>query len=92
VAKATCKSLTPGVPYKFALVDQVAVRIVLADGADPEKGITLKVKPPLAGEITYTTACGKFLPIVTRYQTKNDERLIIAIMVKPCPRTESGCK
>jgi hypothetical protein len=32
----------------------------------------------------YTSACGKFFPIVTRYQTKERERLIIAIMVRCC--------
>ena len=47
---------------------------------DGKKGIP----PPLVGEITYMTICGKFFPIVTRYQTKDKDRLIIAVMVKPC--------
>ena len=45
--------------------------------------VRLAVKAPLAGEITYTTCCSKFFPIMTRYLTKDNERLIIAIMVKP---------
>jgi hypothetical protein len=36
------------------------------------------------GEITYSTICGKCFPIVTRFQTKDRERLIVAVMVRPC--------
>jgi hypothetical protein len=38
----------------------------------------------MMGEVEYTTCCGKFFPIITRYQTKDKERLIIAIRVQPC--------
>jgi len=46
----------------------------------------MTIKPPTLGEITYSTTCEKFFPIVTRYVTKDKERLIIAIMVEPCKK------
>ena len=52
--------------------------------ADSKNRVGLTVKAPLQGEIQYTTCCGKFFPIVTRYQTKNKELLIVAIRVQPC--------
>jgi hypothetical protein len=38
------------------------------------------------GEITYSCCCGKYFPIITRYQTKDNERLIIAIGVHCCDK------
>ena len=38
-------------------------------------------KVPLS--IAYRTVPGKFLPIVTRYQTKDHQRLIFALRVDP---------
>ena len=32
--------------------------------------------------IVYDSTCNKYFPIVTRYQTNNNDRLIIAIMVE----------
>ena len=34
------------------------------------------------GEITYDTCCGKFLPIITPFRTKDKELLIIAVCVR----------
>jgi hypothetical protein len=36
------------------------------------------------GEITYSTPCGKFLPIMTEYVTKNGQVMILAVRVQPC--------
>ena len=52
--------------------------------ADKMERVRLKVCPPLMGPITYSTPCGKFLPIVTPFRTKNKDLLIIAIRVQPC--------
>jgi hypothetical protein len=49
----------------------------------------LAVTPPLQGEIVYGCACGKFLPIITRFQTRDGERLILAVRVEPCHRKVS---
>ena len=55
-------------------------------GADSKNRVGLTMKAPLQGEIQYTTCCGKFFPIVTRYQTKDKEVLILAIRVQPCKK------
>src|SRR5262249_10916037 len=71
-------SLTVGKSEKFALVDDKVATVLVRHGADGKNRVGLTVKAPLQGEIEYTTCCGKFLPIVTRYRTKADnERLIL---------------
>jgi hypothetical protein len=81
---SSCQSLEAGSKVNFPLVDDQVATVVVQHGADKDNRVSLKVKPPQIGEIFYTCCCGKFFPIVTRYQTKNKDRLIIAIMVKPC--------
>jgi hypothetical protein len=86
LGEITCKSLTVGESEKFALVDDEVATVLVRHGADSKNRVGLTVKPPLQGEIQYTTCCGKFLPIVTRYETKDKECLIIAIRVQPCKK------
>ena len=68
----------------FALVEMKSVDIVVKQKADKDNRVELAVTPPEQGEIVYRSTCGKFLPIVTRHQTKERERLILAIRVQPC--------
>jgi len=70
----------------FKLVDQKSVDVVIKHGVDDSERVGLGVTPPEQGEIVYSTVCGKFLPIVTRYQTKARERLIVALRVEPLPK------
>jgi hypothetical protein len=83
LAQTTRKTLAVGNTLDFPLVDKQVAEISVEKGMDTQNRVSLKVKPPQVGEIVYTSACGKFFPIVTRYQTKDKERLIIAIMVRP---------
>jgi hypothetical protein len=69
---------------KFTLVEDQVVTINVERGADKDNKNTIKVLPPTLGEITYYTSCGKFLPIITEYKTKDGEVLIIGIRVQPC--------
>jgi hypothetical protein len=80
----TSKSLPPEEKGKFDTIDDKTTQITVRHGADKENRVSLAVTPPDQGEIVYRTVCGKFLPIVTRYQTKSKERLILAIRVQPC--------
>jgi hypothetical protein len=80
----TCKSLALGKKETFKLVDKEEAIVTVRHGADKNNRVGLTVKPPRMGEIDYTTCCGKFLPILTRYHTKDKERLIIAVRVQPC--------
>jgi hypothetical protein len=84
VGKMTCTPVEVGQTGKFRLVDDEAVSITVESRCGKDGRVRLKVAPPTLGEITYTTSCGKFLPIVTRYRTKKDELLIVAIRVQPC--------
>ena len=61
----------------FPLVDGKKVEVVIRHGADRENRVGLAVTPPGQGEIVYRSVCGKFFPIVTNYQTKGRERLIL---------------
>ena len=87
VVRTTAKAIAVGARETFPLVDNEVLAVVIqqAGGKEKEKDerVRLAVKAPLAGEITYTTCCSKFFPIMTRYLTKDNERLIIAIMCKP---------
>ena len=86
LAKNTSKSLPVGTAADFPLVDKQKASVTVQHGPDKDNRVGLVVKPPGLGEIAYTTCCGKYFPIVTRYQTKDKDRLIIAIMVKPCSK------
>jgi hypothetical protein len=81
--KCSCKSLTIGVKENFELIADQTAAVTVEQGADEDNFVQLKVAPPLLGEITYQTICGKFLPIVTPVRMKNDV-VIIAIRVQPC--------
>src|SRR5262245_33574233 len=84
VKRRICAKLSPGMEETFKLLDDQSVTVLFKCKTDEDTRCCLTIKPPLMGEITYNTACSKFLPIITRYQTKDKERLIIAIMVPPC--------
>jgi hypothetical protein len=74
-----------GTKETFALVEDEVVTVAV-DGVMKKEKIRMTIKPPTLGQITYTTSCEKFFPIVTRYVTKDKERLIIAIMVEQCKK------
>ncbi len=81
----TLQSLGAGEKGKFALIDDKTAQVIVQHGADKNNKVALAIIPPDQGEIVYRTVCGKFLPIVTRCQTKAKERLILAVRVQPCP-------
>jgi hypothetical protein len=87
IATMTYKTVKVGADAPFDLVDDQSVSVTVERGTDKDHRVQLKVGPPLlTGEVTYDTVCGKYLPIITRYRTKNNEQLILAIRVQPCPK------
>ena len=78
------RSLTIGVKSTFEVVGGQKVGVTVEHGADEKDRVQVKVAPPGMGEITYDTCCGKFLPIVTEFRTKDRELLIIAVCIRPC--------
>jgi hypothetical protein len=79
-----CQSLARDEKGTFKLVDKKTAVVVIKQSADEENRVVLTVTPPDQTDIEYRSACGKFLPIITRYQTAGKERLILAIRVQPC--------
>lgn len=84
MATVTSKSLAVGDRYVFEVVGAQKVGVTVQQGADEKDRVQVKVAPPGMGEITYDTCCGKFLPIVTPFRTKDKELLIVAVCVRPC--------
>jgi hypothetical protein len=84
LAKMTCKAVPVRGTETFELVVDQTAAVTVLKTADKDDRVQLKVTPPTLGEITYTTTCGKFFPLVTHYQTKNGEWLILAVRVQPC--------
>jgi len=82
------KPVSLGQKEKFDLVNDQSADVTVISRQDDKKRISLAVKPPTVGEITYSICYDKFFPIVTRYVTAN-ERLIIAIMVQQ-PKDKDG--
>jgi hypothetical protein len=84
LVKMVCLSIPPQGKESFDLLaDQKAI-VQIEQPADKENKVTLKLTPPLMGDITYTTCCGKFLPVVTRYRPNPGELLLFAVRVQPC--------
>jgi hypothetical protein len=77
-------SLKPKETASLECVEKKKVEMTVKHGADAENRVSLTVKPPSMSPFDVQTACGKFLPIVTPYKTKNQETLILAIRVQPC--------
>ena len=84
IAWQSCKKMKANDKHNFDLVEKQVAEVTVKHGSDNKNKIGISVKPPQGGEITYKTSCGKFFPIITRYQTKDKDRLIIAISVEPC--------
>jgi hypothetical protein len=82
--KMSCKSIAVGTSGSFDLIADQKASVIVEQGADKDDKVILKVTPPMMGEITYETICGKFLPIVTPVKTKDGEILILAVRVQPC--------
>jgi len=84
LATTARQSLNIGVKHVFEVVGEQKVGVTVLHGADEKDRVQVKVAPPGMGEITYDTCCGKFLPIVTEFRTKDKELLIIAVCIRPC--------
>jgi hypothetical protein len=84
IATISRKPLVIGTQEKFDLVGEQNVAVTVLKGADDKNCVQLKIAPPRMGEITYDTCCGKFMPLFTKYRTKNNELLIIAVSVRTC--------
>jgi len=79
-----CKSVTVGGKEEFKLIEDEVATVRVKQAADSDNKVELCIKPPRMKEITYRTACGKFLPIMTPVRTKEGDVLIIGVCLRPC--------
>jgi hypothetical protein len=84
VQSITVRKLAEDEKSAFNLVEQKSADIVIKQRADEDNKVVISITPPDQGEIVLGAACGKYLPYVMRHQTKNRERLILALRVDPC--------
>ncbi|HJZ57843.1 MAG TPA: hypothetical protein VKE74_22980 [Gemmataceae bacterium] len=78
------KSIKVGEGATFPLVDKQELKVKVERSKDENGRVSLTIRPPELGEVTYACTCDKFFPVVTPYRTKKGETLIIAVMAKPC--------
>jgi hypothetical protein len=86
------KDLSVGDEVKFPLVDGKEVEVSIQKGPGKEDRIQLTVKPPTLRDVVYESCCGKYFPIVTRYETKDKERLILLICVHCCDKEKKAAQ
>lgn len=85
LAASLQKSIAPGRSYTFSLPDKQNLKVTVERARDKNEKVCLTIEPPGTGEVTYACLCSKFVPIITPYTTQAGERMILAIMAKPCP-------
>lgn len=84
IANMTTKSLPIGGKHDFDLCAEQCLHVVVEKKGDEEGRIQMKITPPQMGDITYTTTCGKYFPVMTPYRNKDGELLIIGVRIQPC--------
>ena len=84
------KSMKIGETASFPLVDNVEVTVTLKARDEKTGCVTVLVKPPTLGEIKYSCCCGKYMPFITRHETKDKKQLVVAVMVQPCKKKDAA--
>ena len=82
IATTTGRTIPMGSKESFGTVDENEVVIEVSPAEDDTVRYAVQVKVPTVSSLSYKCVGGKFFPIVTGYETKNGERLIIAVMVE----------
>jgi hypothetical protein len=82
------QSILPARQGVFTLVDKQQA-VIRVEAYPDEKGrARLTLTAPGIDQLTYSCVCDKYFPVVTNYRTAQGERLIVAIMAKPCTWTK----
>jgi hypothetical protein len=85
VARWNCENLKPGVCQNIPLVEDQVLKVTIESGPDKEGFVRLKIQPPLVKEVIPLGAqCDRFLPIVSRYRTRNGDQLLVALRIHSC--------
>ena len=78
------KPIAIGGKERFPLVGNEQASVTIVEGPDKDGKVKLAVKLPRTGQLSYTTCCGKYWPLMSRYKTATDDTLLVAIMVRGC--------
>ncbi len=78
------KSIPVGESHTFELADGKSMKVTIDTPKDKAGRIGLTLDAPGLGEIQYTCVCDKFVPVITPHVTKAGERLVVAVLAKPC--------
>lgn len=81
------KSIPVGDSHTFDLPDKQKLKVIVEKAKDEDDRITLTITPPGLGSITYCCSCSKFIPVLTPHKTESGDKLILAVMARPCPGT-----
>jgi|SRR5665213_486722 len=84
IANITSKSLPIGGKDDFELCGDQCLHVTVEKKGDEKGRLQMKITPPQMGDITYTTTCGKYFPVMTPYHNKEGELLIIGVRIQPC--------
>lgn len=84
LAAAVQKSIPVGASHTFDLADGKTMKLTVDTPKDKSGRIGVTLHPPGLGEIQYACVCDKFVPVITPHVTKAGERLIVAVLAKPC--------
>jgi hypothetical protein len=82
------ESVAVGKTRSFDLIGDQQATVRVIHGCDQEDRIQLKVRVKGFGEVDYKTCCGKYFPLMTDYRTRDNERLLVAVGVKPCQKAQ----
>jgi hypothetical protein len=77
--RTSIMKIAVGQKQSFPLVNHEVAEVTVKEAQQGGR-VRLVVKAPRVAEITFSIKCDKFFPIVTGYQTANQERLIVAVM------------
>jgi hypothetical protein len=79
------KSVSPGDKTTFGLINGHTLEVKVQRARDENDRVSLAIRPPGLGEVTYTCTCERFFPVVTPYRTREGgETIIVAVMARPC--------
>lgn len=84
LAAAVEKSIPVGDSHTFDLADGKSMKLTVESPKDKTGRIAVTLHPPGLDEIKYACVCDKFVPVITPHVTKAGERLILAVLAKPC--------
>ena len=93
--RTTEDRLKLGESKEFPLVGTETVEVMVNPNKTDAGRIVLTITPPKMGPITYECECNVFFPIATHHHVgkgKDEQRLFIAVMAKPCVPGKAAAK